>query len=136
MESVWIKIDNQNLELMPRPSGSAQLRLTAVRQGADMTREEIEALWKDPKNRKWGCVYYCKDDPRVVVPKQKKWAGWTINFAHTKAIPTLALLIVLVLAPVLGVVFARTSFFNVILTVGATIFVLCLVCAYLASRTE
>jgi hypothetical protein len=27
--------------------------------------------------------------PGVIVPKQQKWRGWTLNFAHRYAIPTL-----------------------------------------------
>ena len=48
-----------------------------------MTREELEACWKDPQNRKWG-VYYCKADPRVIVPKRLKGLGWTIKFAPSQ----------------------------------------------------
>ncbi len=51
-----------------------------------MTREEIEACRRDRRNRKW-CFYYCKADPRVIVPKRYKWMGWTINAAHPSAIP-------------------------------------------------
>ena len=47
-----------------------------------MTREEIEKCWRDPRNRKWGIFYYCKADPRVIVPKRLKWMGWTVNAAH------------------------------------------------------
>lgn len=47
-----------------------------------MTKEELEILWKDRNNWRWGAVYYCKKDPRVVVPKRFKWTGWTMNFAY------------------------------------------------------
>ena len=51
-----------------------------------MTREELENCCKDPQNRKWG-VYYCKVDPRVIVPKRFKWmAGQSILPVHS-AIP-------------------------------------------------
>jgi uncharacterized membrane protein len=46
-----------------------------------MTREELEAWCRDSKNRKWG-IYYCKDDPRVIVAKRSKWMGWSINAAR------------------------------------------------------
>jgi hypothetical protein len=100
-----------------------------------MTREEIENCWKDPHNWKWR-VYYCKADPRAIVPRRFKWMGWTVNFARPSAIPVLLLMIALIVVP-LEVVRANgggtvVSYF----TAAASIAVVCLVCAYLSSRTE
>jgi len=39
-----------------------------------MTREEIDACWRDRRNHKWG-IYYCKADPRAIVPERRKWMG-------------------------------------------------------------
>jgi len=64
-----------------------------------MTPEEIEACWKDPRNRRWG-VYYCKADPRVIVPKSIKWMGWTINAAQPSAIPVVLILLAILTVPV------------------------------------
>ena len=47
-----------------------------------MTKEELEKLWADKNNWLWGAIYYCKNDPRLVVPKRIKWTGWTMNFAY------------------------------------------------------
>ncbi len=47
-----------------------------------MTQEELETLWADKDNWLWGAIYYCKNDPRLVVPKPIKWTGWTMNFAY------------------------------------------------------
>ena len=47
-----------------------------------MTKEELENLWKNKNNWRWGAIYHCKDDPRLVVPKPVKWTGWTMNFAY------------------------------------------------------
>ena len=47
-----------------------------------MTKEELETLWRDKNNWLWGAIYYCKKDPRLVVPKPIKWTGWTMNFAY------------------------------------------------------
>ena len=49
-----------------------------------MTREEMEACWI-PRNRKWGLIYYCKADPRAIVPRRFKWMGWTVNFAAARS---------------------------------------------------
>jgi Family of unknown function (DUF5808) len=58
-----------------------------------VTRDKLEQLWGDPGNWKSGLFYRCPDDPRVIVPKQQKWRGWTLNFAHRYAIPTLIVMI-------------------------------------------
>lgn len=50
-----------------------------------MIREEILKLRQDPKNYRYkGMIYYCPDDPYVVLPKRLAWMGWTFNFAHPK----------------------------------------------------
>ena len=100
-----------------------------------MTREEIEACWKDPRNRKWGLFYYCKADPRVIVPKQPKWMGWTINAARPGAIPTVLVLIAILAAPIF-IASAMGAGIGVQLMIGGiAITVVCLLCAYLSSRT-
>ena len=32
-------------------------------------------------NYKWGIFYFNPEDPRVIVPKNIQWMGWTLNFA-------------------------------------------------------
>jgi len=98
----------------------------------DMTREEIEANWRDPHNRKWG-VYFSKADPRVIVPRHRKWMGWTLNFARPSAIPVLFCIFVLLVVPV-AMVRANgggtvASFF----AVTAGVLIASLLSAYLAS---
>ena len=64
-----------------------------------MSENEINDLWKDPQNWRGIFIYYCRDDPRIIVPKRLRITGWTLNFAHPWAIPTLILIIVGVIAP-------------------------------------
>jgi uncharacterized membrane protein len=47
-----------------------------------MTREELDALWRDAANWRWGCIYVCRADPRLIIPKRIPWTGYTFNFAH------------------------------------------------------
>jgi hypothetical protein len=101
-----------------------------------MTREEIETCWKDPNNRKWGIFYYCKADPRVIVPRRWKWMGWTVNTARRRAIPVVLLLLAIVAVPLLIVRALRGGNGIELITLAASITVLCLVCAYLSSRAE
>jgi hypothetical protein len=100
-----------------------------------MTREEIENCWKDPHNRKWG-FYYCKTDPRVIVPRRFKWMGWTINAARPSAIPVLLFMIALIVVP-LEVVRANgggtvVSYFTAAVCIAGV----CLLSTYLSSSTR
>ena len=97
-----------------------------------MTPEELEACRKDPENRRWG-VYYCKADPRVIVPKHLKWMGWTIKFAHPSAIPLMLLMLAIVVVPVL---FVRASDGGIEAVLAAFVIstaAVCLLCSYLSS---
>ena len=100
-----------------------------------MTRDEIEACWKDPRNRKWG-VYFCKADPRAIVPRHHKWMGWTVNFARPSAIPLVGLLLAVLAVPIRIVTAKGAATSIVLVTGGAAIAVVCLVCVYLSSRTK
>ena len=54
-----------------------------------MNKEDLEKLWCDPRNWHFPGIYYCKDDPRIVIPKQRRWAGFSLNWANRMAIPFL-----------------------------------------------
>lgn len=100
-----------------------------------MTREELENLWRDRRNWKWG-VYYCKADPRVIVPKRVKWMGWTINFALPSAVPVFLGLFAVLLVP-LFVVSANGAGKGVeLITLVISVAALCGGCAYFSSRTQ
>ena len=95
----------------------------------------LEALRKSPQNWKWGSIYYCKEDPRVIVPKRQKWMGWTIKFARPAAFPTLFALIAFITLPLSLLAlkgFVNTPLWFAVLV--ADIAALCLICRYLASK--
>ncbi|MCH8120216.1 MAG: hypothetical protein IIC00_10875 [Planctomycetes bacterium] len=103
-----------------------------------MTKEELETLWRDKDNWLWGAIYYCKKDPRLVVPKRIKWTGWTMNFAYPwRAIGFIIFIILAASLPFIielklniatSVVISITLAVVVVLIIG--------LCAYLSSRTE
>ena len=105
-----------------------------------MSPEILEALWESPQNWKWGGIYFCKEDPRVIVPKRQKWMGWTINCARPAAIPTLLALIVFISLPLVCFpLFITTrqlpyAWLWYAAIAVAEIPVLCLICWYLASK--
>jgi uncharacterized membrane protein len=37
-------------------------------------------------NYKFGMFYFNKSDSRFLVPKRNRSMGWTLNFAHSKAV--------------------------------------------------
>jgi len=59
----------------------------------DPDKETSEKWHKDPNNWIWGLFYYNKEDKRIFPPKRIEWMGFTTNFANTKSI--ISLLIVL-----------------------------------------
>jgi len=97
-----------------------------------MTPQELEAFEKDPRNRKWG-VYYCKADPRVIVPKRFQWMGWTINAARPSAIPVALLVVAVVAVPVLIVKALGSGKAVEWATIAVSGAMVCLLCAYLSS---
>jgi hypothetical protein len=53
--------------------------------------------WAQEANWSSG-IYFSKADDRLIVPKQNKWLGWTLNFGHPWASAVLVGLIVLPIA--------------------------------------
>ena len=100
-----------------------------------MTREEIENCWKDPHSCKWG-GYYCKADPRVIVPRRFKWMGWTLNFARPSAIPVLLCMVALLVVPIEVVKASGGVTVVSYFTAAASIVVVCLLSAHLSSSTR
>jgi len=58
-----------------------------------MTKLSYDQLHADPANWKWGIFYFCREDPRVIVPKRIRGLGWTINFARPSALVWVAVMI-------------------------------------------
>ena len=95
----------------------------------------LEELWKSAQIWKWGNIYFCKEDPRVIVPKRLKWMGWTINFVRPTAFPTLIALIVFISAPLTWLTFegyVNTPLWFAVLV--ADIVAVCLACWHLTSK--
>ena len=51
-----------------------------------MNKSTQDQLHADPANWKWGIFYFCREDPRIIVPKRIRGLGWTINFARPSAL--------------------------------------------------
>ena len=65
-----------------------------------MELAELDALFEDRANRRWGVFYHCPSDPRVVAPSRPTWRGYQINFAHPKSVRFLTLYLAVLLGPV------------------------------------
>lgn len=62
---------------------------------------ELNQSHQDPNNWKWGCIYYNKEDQRMLPPKRIPWMGWTINFANPKSVMLFVAILVFCLLSVL-----------------------------------
>ncbi|MGH8530944.1 MAG: hypothetical protein ACRETN_14050 [Nevskiales bacterium] len=69
------------------------------------SEEELRRLWED--ERHWGHGvwggYFCKEDPRLIVPK-RRLPGGTFNMAHAWAAPIFAGIILMLVAMIVFVV--------------------------------
>ncbi|MGZ4961891.1 MAG: DUF5808 domain-containing protein [Limisphaerales bacterium] len=97
-----------------------------------MTEQEIEACWRDRRNYKGG-FYYCRADPRPIVPKRIKWMGWTINAARPSAIPALLVLFAILIVPAVVVKSTGAGMAAQWLTLAASIIAVCLLCGFFSS---
>jgi hypothetical protein len=101
-----------------------------------MTQDRLDELWARPSSWKLGFIYFCKEDPRAIVPKRIKWAGWTINFAHWYSWPVFLLLLAALAAPVWAeIAFGVTNPAITVPTVLASIAAVC-IAAHAASRAR
>ena len=64
-----------------------------------MASPELERLWHDPQYWSPPGIYRCAADPRLIVPKRRRWAGWTLNFAHRAALGVLLGSVVVAVGP-------------------------------------
>jgi len=99
-----------------------------------LSKEELERFWADPSN--WGVVYYCPEDPRVIVPKRLRSMGWTINFAHAFAIPALLLALLFPALPVVLLIRYHLPFPWFVGAMVACISLLALICHWEATRSR
>ena len=61
-----------------------------------MTHADIARFHSDPAHWKLGVFYFCRADPRILVPKRIPGLGWTLNFARPMAVPFFLFVIALI----------------------------------------
>lgn len=49
-----------------------------------VTRNEAENYRRDPDNWRFGFIYRCSGDPRIIV-RNRGTIGWTWNFGHARS---------------------------------------------------
>jgi Family of unknown function (DUF5808) len=100
-----------------------------------MAAPELERLWQDPRHWKPPGIYSCAADPRLIVPKRRRWAGWTINFAHRTAWLVLLGSIVVAVGPLLVILMTRrVSGTTMLGAIGGSVVVLSLLAAWESER--
>ncbi len=96
---VDVRIDEivlRALEKTPelRFATAAEFRTQVEAATADSCEEPVEDLSRftqDGRNWYGHVFYFCREDPRIVVPKRIGAMGWTVNFARPMAVPFLLL---------------------------------------------
>ena len=97
-----------------------------------ITREQVQALWKESRHWVLGIIYSCREDPRVIV-RNRFWLGWTWNFGHPWVFPTMGAFALFALAP--GALLFSLGILNVPLLIGVTVAAVALL-AVIALRIE
>ncbi len=99
-----------------------------------MDMHKAESEWSNPNNWRFG-IYRSKLDFRVIVPKQNKYGGWTINFGHPRGLLVLIGMIGIVVVPAfLLIQYGRPTPFKMIVLTCASILVLMSVCIWETNR--
>lgn len=81
-----------------------------------MKRENAERLWQDERNWRYsGLIYFCPEDPRVVVPKRSRIYGWTYNFAHKAAVFVLFLFFAIAVLPTFFLILAGITALSILI---------------------
>ncbi|MBU1692678.1 MAG: hypothetical protein KJ726_05030 [Verrucomicrobia bacterium] len=92
-----------------------------------------EKYWSKRDNWKWW-GYRCLEDPRVIVPKQPRWTGYTLNFARKRALPVLAGLGVLILLPIIACIILAPQKGGLILAVSGAMIALAVAICHKAAN--
>ncbi|MFQ6024441.1 MAG: DUF5808 domain-containing protein [Acidiferrobacterales bacterium] len=99
-----------------------------------MLQKTLKELWQDDRHWRFGIIYHCPEDPRVIV-RNRFIFGWTWNFGHPRVIPTMLLFIMLGMGPALYAGSAGFAAPTVLAIFGVSLVFLVLV-AYRISRRE
>ena len=100
-----------------------------------MAAPKLEKMWQDSRHWTAGIIYHCAADPRMIVPKQGRWGGWTLNFAYRSAWLVLLGAMLVAVGPTLIVVAAGyASALTVLAAVALSIVVLCAGAAWESER--
>jgi hypothetical protein len=81
-----------------------------------MNREQAENFWQDERNWRYSrLVYFCPDDPRIVVPQRSGIFGWTCNFAHRAALLVIFLFFVVAVLPTFFLILAGITAISILI---------------------
>ena len=58
----------------------------ASQTASNPAKPDLARFTSDPANWRLFFIYFCRDDPRLIVPKRLGGLGWTINFARPAAV--------------------------------------------------
>lgn len=62
----------------------------ATQTSSEPVAQDLSRFSQDPGNWRFFFIYFCREDPRIIVPKRIGGLGWTVNFARPLAVPLLA----------------------------------------------
>ncbi len=92
IDEIVLRALEKTPELRFATAAEFRTRVQAAGEAVAPGKNDLSRFTDDPKNWHLWFIYFCREDPRIAVPKRIAGLGWTLNFANPWAVPFLAAL--------------------------------------------
>ena len=87
IDEIVLRALEKSPELRFATAAEFRTQVVAATQVATPTITDLTRFSSDPKHWHLYFLYFCREDPRILVPNRIAWLGWMLNFARPLAIP-------------------------------------------------
>jgi hypothetical protein len=103
----------------------------------ELNQDALHRLWSDPAHWTSTGLYNCVSDPRLIVSKRSRWAGWTLNIAHRSSFLVLVVLALIAVLPVVLVhEFISRRLLSLLIAIAVSAMAVVGICQFFSSRTR
>ncbi len=93
IDEIVLRALEKSPELRFQTVAEMRTQVEAATQTPTPPSTNLSRFSNDPRNWHLYFIYFCREDPRILVPKRISGLGWTLNFARPLALPFLAALL-------------------------------------------
>lgn len=90
IDEIVLRALEKSPELRFATAAEFRTQVEAASRASTSPVSDLTRFSRDPANWRFYFIYFCREDPRVIVPKRVGGLGWTLNFARPAAVPLLA----------------------------------------------